>query len=326
MYYVGAKWAQDADPSNFMKPGGYETSSETIKSLIEQHGLSVFVVRKIRVFETADEAQKYETRFLRRVNARNHPKFYNGHNNDGAMDPIKMKIVMMESHGVENCSQIESVKSKKRDTVYKNYGVDNPLKSDQIRAKVRQTNLDRYGVDHPLKSDQIRAKVRQTNLDRYGVDNYLASEDGKEKTRRTMNAKFGADTNLQLEEVVNSRKKVMLELYGVEYGFQSSEIREKSLKTINDVYGGHQMRNPDVKQKYRTTSLERYGTEHPNQRSEYREDRKNRNIFLRQREVVTEIKRYKDFYLIKLGSGWTMKAQEDLEFILAQLIEKYGVL
>ena len=303
MYYVGAKWAQDADPSNFMKPGGYETSSETIKSLIEQHGLSVFVVRKIRVFETADEAQKYETRFLRRVNARNHPKFYNGHNNDGAMDPIKMKIVMMESHGVENCSQIESVKSKKRDTVYKNYGVDNPLKSDQIRAKVRQTNLDRYGVD-----------------------NYLASEDGKEKTRRTMNAKFGADTNLQLEEVVNSRKKVMLELYGVEYGFQSSEIREKSLKTINDVYGGHQMRNPDVKQKYRTTSLERYGTEHPNQRSEYREDRKNRNIFLRQREVVTEIKRYKDFYLIKLGSGWTMKAQEDLEFILAQLIEKYGVL
>ena len=107
IYYAGAKWAKDSDPSAFMIMGGYQTSSETIKTLIEMYGLSAFVVRKLRVFSTALQAQQYETRFLRRVNAKKHPKFYNGHNNDGAMDHQKISFIIREIYGVENISQSE---------------------------------------------------------------------------------------------------------------------------------------------------------------------------------------------------------------------------
>ena len=83
MYYAGAKWAQDTTPENFMKENGYTTSSEIINSIIDEYGLNNFIVRKIRCFMTSKEAYDYETRFLQKVNARNHPKFYNNHNNEG---------------------------------------------------------------------------------------------------------------------------------------------------------------------------------------------------------------------------------------------------
>lgn len=67
IYYAGAKWAKDANPATFMVEGGYETSSDTIKELIRHHGLSNFIIRKIRAFETGEAAHDYETRFLQKV-------------------------------------------------------------------------------------------------------------------------------------------------------------------------------------------------------------------------------------------------------------------
>lgn len=107
MYYAGAKWAQDANPATFMIEGGYTTSSETINELISTYGLDKFIIRKIRTFETAEETQKYETRFLRRIDTRKNPSFYNAHNNDGAMDHQKIKLIIKELYGVDNISQSE---------------------------------------------------------------------------------------------------------------------------------------------------------------------------------------------------------------------------
>jgi hypothetical protein len=99
MYYAGAKWAQDANPSNFMIEGGYETSSETIKELIQQYGLNNFVIRKIRTFSSAQKAYDYETRFLQKIDARNNPSFYNKHNNDGWIPNNKGKVVAKDGDG-----------------------------------------------------------------------------------------------------------------------------------------------------------------------------------------------------------------------------------
>lgn len=107
IYYAGAKWAQDANPSNFMVEGGYETSSETIRELIREHGLDNFIVRKIKIFATGPEAYQYEKRFLQKVNARKNPRFYNKHNNEGAMDHESLRILTNEKYGVDNISQTE---------------------------------------------------------------------------------------------------------------------------------------------------------------------------------------------------------------------------
>jgi len=75
MYYAGAKWAQGCRPDELMVEGGYFTSSPTIKLLIDKNGLNSFVIRRIWQFETPKEAYDYETKFLKRINARKNPLF-----------------------------------------------------------------------------------------------------------------------------------------------------------------------------------------------------------------------------------------------------------
>lgn len=73
----------------------------------------------------------------------------------GTEHPISSKIVREKIHstlsdryGVDNVSQIESVKRKKENTLLKNYGVIHPMQSNEIRERVKSTLNEKYGVDH----------------------------------------------------------------------------------------------------------------------------------------------------------------------------------
>lgn len=191
MYYAGAKWAHGASPSTFMIEGGYTTSSETIKELILQHGLENFVIRKMRIFDLAEDAQDYETLFLRKVNARSNSKFYNAHNNDGAMDPIKMKIVMMEIYGVDNAFKSEEIKSKIRNKNLELYGVEYVMQSKIIREKSMRTLVEKYGVDNYSKTEEFKAKYSDKMMKNYGVDHYSKTEE----FRNTISEKYVGNGN-----------------------------------------------------------------------------------------------------------------------------------
>ena len=101
IYYAGSRYGKDANPEDFMKPNGYLTSSKTIRKLIEVNGIDSFAIRTIRIFNSKEETHDYESKFLKKVNARYNPRFYNKHNNDGGFslsDPSIRKIV--ESDGL----------------------------------------------------------------------------------------------------------------------------------------------------------------------------------------------------------------------------------
>ena len=63
---------------------------------------------------------------------------------------------------VINCSQLESIKQKKKETLLKHYGVENPNQSKEILEKTKKTCLEQYGVecvfqsDHYIKHKQYR--------------------------------------------------------------------------------------------------------------------------------------------------------------------------
>ena len=79
-YYAGFKYSQKdnlTDSSIFMTEAGYQTSSDIIAEIIQKEGLAAFKIRKIRHFQTKEEANDYEIRFLNRVNARVNPSWYN---------------------------------------------------------------------------------------------------------------------------------------------------------------------------------------------------------------------------------------------------------
>jgi hypothetical protein len=302
MYYAGAKWAHDANPNNFMKLGGYNTSSDVIKTIIEQHGFDVFVVRKIRVFKTAEQAQSYETRFLRKINARKHPNFYNGHNNDGAMDIVKIKTLMLEL-----------------------YGVDNAAKSFEVQEKMKNTRLERYGVKYSLQSGEIRNKMELTNLKRYGSSNYSNTEDFKRKYKNTIQTRYNSDHYFQTENFKITYKENMISKYGVDNSFKSEEvkarIREKNIKNLGVEYP---TQSKLIIEKMKSNNKKKYGVENISQIPEVKEKKKQKKLEKQNREIVKTLKKYQLKYKFRISKSWTIKSDEYLEEILAQTIEKFG--
>jgi hypothetical protein len=115
MYYAGSKYGSDANPESFMKENGYITTSNKIRKLISENGLSSFKIVKLKTFKTANEAQDYETRFLRKIDARNHPRFYNGHNNDWNLYDNKNKVTVIDENGNTFQTDINDPKYKSKE-------------------------------------------------------------------------------------------------------------------------------------------------------------------------------------------------------------------
>jgi hypothetical protein len=227
MYYAGVKWAQGCHPNQLLKEDGYHTSSETIKKIIDENGLDTFIIRKIRTFETADEAYNYETRFLQKVNARKHPKFYNGHNNDFSDKFLNIKDIMVEKYGVENASQLEEVKQKKKKTTMSNHGVENPFQLKHVREKVKSNNIEKYGVEYLLCSAEFKEKSTNTLVQRYGVENPFQLDHVRENRDKAMLEKYGTTCSLEIPEIREKAESTMETRYGYKYSSQVPEIKER---------------------------------------------------------------------------------------------------
>jgi len=75
---------------------------------------------------------------------------------------VKRKQYYLDNYGVENPSQLDSIKQKKRDTCMKNYGVEYPIHSEVIAERMRQTNLERYGVEYAQQNEDVRSRTMKT--------------------------------------------------------------------------------------------------------------------------------------------------------------------
>lgn len=134
-YYIGSKYGQDADINTFMTENGYKTSSSTISKIIELEGLDIFDIIKIKLFETPSEAYNYETRFLKKVDAKNNKKFYNSHNNDIlGYGSDGFYFVMEQKYGVKHALQSNDICEKSKQTCLKNYGVEWYFQSEEFKS------------------------------------------------------------------------------------------------------------------------------------------------------------------------------------------------
>jgi hypothetical protein len=298
MYYAGAKWARDANPDKFMVEGGYTTRSNTINSIIQKYGIDIFIIRKIRLFNTAEEVQNYETKFLRKINARKHKKFYNGHNNDGAMDTMKTKIILFEL-----------------------YGVSSALQSPELQEKRRNTNIRKYGNPNYNNIE----KIKSTNLERYGVLNSFQSKELRDKSDLTKQMLYGNPNYNNIEKI----KSTNLERYGVEYTLQTEEVKQQSKITKQMLYGDVNYNN---REKAKETWKLKYGFNHPNKTDKNRQILKDaariREDNKSSRKSVLLIREYQKIYGKNLGLGraWFRKSDEHLDKLVRLLINKFGEL
>jgi DNA-directed RNA polymerase subunit RPC12/RpoP len=144
-----------------------------------------------------------------------------------------LRRAFREKYGVDNISQLESIKRKKDETKLKNfgdpnfnnrkkaretcivkYGVDSPMKMKEVQQKQKETLIQKYGVPVPLQNEKIKEKMKRTNIKRYGVDNVAKSEEIKKKSRETCRERYGVDHALSCPEIIEKGKNTSLKKYG----------------------------------------------------------------------------------------------------------------
>jgi hypothetical protein len=185
IYYAGIKYGKNANPKFFMKENGYLTSSKIVKKLIKENGIDSFTIRRIKVFENSRQAYEYETKFLRKVNAKNNLKFYNGHNNEFSSEynsnwrkiPDKNGITSYQKGGKKSAeTKIATIIDGKNicQLAYEKALINNPMlnkirgeKSRQSKLIVNKDGLNSYqmfgqkmsGENNPSKKPENAKKI-----------------------------------------------------------------------------------------------------------------------------------------------------------------------
>lgn len=152
-----------------------------------------------------------------------------------------------EKYGVENVSQSEEIKDKKKETNLKNWGVENVFQSELIKDKMRETNLEKYGVEHPLQNAELLEKSKQTCLKNNGVKFPTKSKRIlKIRNKNNMN-KFGVEHYTQTDEYKMRVKETNFKKYGSEWYMSSDDFKGKSINTNLERYGvEYVMQNEDI--------------------------------------------------------------------------------
>ena len=170
------------------------------------------------------------------------------------------KRTNLEKYGVENISQLQSIKDKKEQRALEKYGCKNVSQSKAIKDKIKQTNLERYGVENAAQSKEVQAKIKKTNLEKYGVESAVLSKEVQDKIKQTNLERYGHESATKSEKVQNKIKQTNLERYGCVNPLQSKEIQDKIKKNNQEKYGvDWSAQREDVKEKIKQTNLERYG-------------------------------------------------------------------
>jgi hypothetical protein len=232
MYYAGAKWGKDANPETFMVEGGYTTSSNTIKELILKHGIGRFIVRKIRCFDSAEKTYNYETKFLKRIDAKNNKSFYNSHNNVlFTYGSTEYKEYMMKTYGVEIAMHSEEIKNRLKQTNIEKHGVEWVMMSQKVKETTKTNNLEKYGVENPMQLDAVKNKVKLTMIEKYGYESPQQVPEIRMKTAITNTKKYGGSSPACSEAVMNKMKQTCIERYGVD-SYAKSELGKKESSSI----------------------------------------------------------------------------------------------
>lgn len=179
---------------------------------------------------------------------------------------IKYKNTIFTKYGVENISQLNYIKNKKKETTLKNYGVEHNSQSHLIKNKKIETCLINFNVNYPKQSQEVKNKCKITCLKNYGVEHPSQSEELQQKGKDTCLAKFGTEYASQSELFKQQVKETCIKNLGVNYPMQSQEVKNKSKITCLKKYGvDNPMKNEEFKTKLRKTTLEKYGMEYYSQ-------------------------------------------------------------
>lgn len=173
---------------------------------------------------------------------------------------------IMDKYGVDNVSQADEVKERKKQTTLRNYGVENPMQSKVVQEQVKATNRQRYGVDTVLVQPEIQERARAATRAKYGVDYPWQSPIVRKKMQDAFNEKWGGRTPWTSPKFMARFHSDSMDRYGTFWPSQSATVKGKILRTLHEKYGedvDNVFQLDEVKQKSRETLLEKTGYAYP---------------------------------------------------------------
>jgi hypothetical protein len=167
-YYAGCKINSSADSSNLMTQNGYKTSSRLIKKLIKEDGLESFSILRIKLFDTANKALDYESRFLQKINAAQNSKFLNRHNGG-------KNFVNTGGYKLSESTKNKMRKPKSKETIEK----QNKSKRNRSKESYQKMVETRKSSGKAWVSEDQRKKIKEFNDSYWDLNN-------REKHKQTM--------------------------------------------------------------------------------------------------------------------------------------------
>jgi hypothetical protein len=142
-----------------------------VHQLIDQYGADSFVPSVRKIFETAEEAVSYETKFLTKVNAQHNDKWLNRHNG-------RAKFI-----GPHTCNEV--VREKIRSKIKGIKRSEETKSKMRTKAKEREANRRASGWTMPHDATQRALTTRQARIAGGTINPYSEARNQKMATSKT---------------------------------------------------------------------------------------------------------------------------------------------
>ena len=183
--YYGIKFSKDADPDQLWTT--YFTSSKEVRAKVVKYGADAFTAEVRKVFETAEQAINWESRFLTRINAALREDWMNKSNGYLCMGSINKGRKKTAEH-LENWKMVRKGHTVSEETKKKigdaNRGRKQPAEANEKRRQwsTGQTHTNEAkekirkaatGRRHPPETIAKIKAARQLQTEQGRLRNYL---------------------------------------------------------------------------------------------------------------------------------------------------------
>jgi hypothetical protein len=166
-WYIGSRTAVRCNPDD-----GYLCSSKRIKPLILTNKNEW--KREILATGSPEDMLKFEGEILQIFDARNDPRSFNGHNNDGDYKILSGDKNPMKDPKVAEKNHLKQ-KGQKRPSIL---GDNHPNKRPEIAEKIRNSHL---GKDHPWMLGEKNVMKRSEVVKKLSGNNHWVNKEENRK-------------------------------------------------------------------------------------------------------------------------------------------------
>jgi len=136
-----------------------------------------------------------------------------------------------ERYGVENISQLETIKTQKEETCIKNHGVPYAAQSQIIQKQIVKTSQQNWGTKRPTQNKELLKRIADDYENKSGFRNPFLNPDIQKKIEETNIKNLGYSNPFSSEIVKDKIKNTNISKYGYSNPMKNPAILKKAFKS-----------------------------------------------------------------------------------------------